>query len=104
MKAWRMNGSLASAVSPSEALLVGTVRQPRKVWPSDCTICSNRSSSLRRFTWIARQEHHAAAVLAGFGQGDAGPACSASSKNLCGIWIRTPAPSPVLASAPQAPR
>ena len=40
MNTWRMNGSLALAVSPSEELLVGTVRQPRSVCPSDWTICS----------------------------------------------------------------
>ena len=43
-----MNGSHDLAVSPSVELRVGTVRQPSTVWPSDCTICSKRSSMRRR--------------------------------------------------------
>ncbi len=51
MKTCRMNGSDARAVAPREALLVGTVRQPSKVWPSSATmlakIFSHSARSLR---------------------------------------------------------
>ena len=71
MKICRMNGSQERAVSPSEELLVGTVRQPRKVWPSDWMICSKRSSSRRRLVGLRGRKHEPAAVFARAGQGDA---------------------------------
>ncbi len=71
MNTWRMNGSLALAVSPSDRLSIGTVRQPRMLWPSDCTICSKRSSRRRRRVGIARQEDDAAAIGPGGRQGQA---------------------------------
>ena len=72
MKTWRMNGSDDLAVAPSEALLVGTVRQPSRTWPSDWTICPKSSSSRRRMVAFLREKNESAAILARAGQGDAG--------------------------------
>ena len=52
MNTWRMNGSLALAVSPREELLVGTVRQPSIVCPSDWMMCSKTSASRRRLVGL----------------------------------------------------
>src|SRR3989304_1164645 len=41
MKTWNMAGSAARAVLPTDALLVGTGRQPRRCWPSSSTIAAN---------------------------------------------------------------
>jgi hypothetical protein len=87
-------------VSPSEALSVGTVRQPRNSWPSRLDDASRSACSiLRRTGAFAGQEDQADAVLAGGGQRDAACSCATSAKNSCGIWMRMPAPSPVLTSA-----
>ncbi len=48
MKACWTNGSLARAVAPSDALWVGTVRQPKNFWPSSTTMFSKSVSQVRR--------------------------------------------------------
>ena len=64
MKTWRTNGSDALAVSPRYRLSVGTLRQPRQVWPSSATIASIIFSNCRALLALVRQENHADAILA----------------------------------------
>jgi len=103
MNTWRMNGSLHLAVSPSAALLVGTVRQPRTGWPSDWMICSKRSSSRRR--WVTLRGRNTSPLAYSPGPGSAMRAFRHTSlRKAWGICSSTPAPSPVFGSLPAAPR
>ena len=98
-----MTGSPLRAVRPSAELSVGTLRQPSSRWPSSATMRANRSSICARWDRVARQEHHAGAVLARRRQVDA-EAARLLAKNRCGNCNSTPAPSPVFVSQPHAPR
>ncbi len=51
--------------------------------------------ALQALLRLHRQEHHADAVFACRRQREARACAHSRAKNLCGIWIRTPAPSPV---------
>ena len=89
----------------AERGIVGRHRAPaEEVWPSDWTICSKRSSRRRRLMRSRGRNTRPAAVLAGLGQARCRLVLQASLKKACGIWISTPAPSPVFASQPEAPR
>ena len=103
MNTWRMNGSQERAVSPSMPFTVGTVRQPITCWPSDCTTCSNFCSMSRRTVGLRGRKMMPLPYSPAGGRGMRA-FLQISSLNACGIWISTPAPSPVLISQPQAPR
>ncbi len=103
MKTWRMNGSQARAVSPSIPFTVGTVRQPMTCWPSDCTTCSNFCSTARRTVGLRGRKMMPLPYSPAAGSGILALRHTSSLK-ACGIWMSTPAPSPVLTSLPQAPR
>ena len=103
MNTWRMNGSQERAVSPSMPFTVGTVRQPITCWPSDCTTCSNFCSTWRRTEGLRGRKMMPLPYSPAAGSGMRALRHTSSLK-ACGIWISTPAPSPVLTSQPQAPR
>ena len=94
MNTCRMNGSHDFAVSPSIELLLGTVRQPSTVWPSDCTICSKRSSMRRRSVGLRGRNTMPQPYCPGSGN-SMRAFLQASTRNRCGICSSTPAPSPV---------
>ena len=89
--------------SPRVESSVGTSRQPRTIWPSSRIIASKRAIRSARCAGVVRQEDEAGAVAALAGSVKPSGAVTLRRKRS-GIWTRMPAPSPVLASQPQAPR
>ena len=91
---------MSRALSPTRLLSLGTSRQPSSVTPSSSITCAirlrivSRSRSSRgRNTSPAPYEPASGSVNG-----------TALRKNVSGVWIMMPAPSPVFASHPQAPR
>ena len=72
MKTCRISGSQDLAVSPSDELLVGTVRQPRNDLALGLDDLLEALLQPAALDPVAREEDQAAAVLAGPRQGDAG--------------------------------
>ena len=101
MKICSNTGSTATALGPIGRSSVGTSRQPRSRWPSSATIASNERSmrcAVRRRRAAGRPGRRRIRRPAA-----AAPAPTLR-RNASGIWMRMPAPSPVLTSQPQAPR
>ena len=92
-----------SGACDSSVLSTGTSRQPSSTWPSSTMVWATiRSMSAR---WRASCGMKMWAIAYWPGSGRAKPSRSASAeKNLCGICTSMPAPSPILGSAPTAPR
>ena len=65
MNTWRMNGSLDFAVSPSELLFVGSVRQPSTRLTFRLNDVLEDLGEAAAPGRVARQEHEAARVFAG---------------------------------------
>ena len=99
MKTWRIAGSQDLAVSPSDALSAGTVRQPRTSAPrlDDLLEALLEAAALDP---VARQEDVPARRIRRAPGRAMRTFLQASLRNACGICIRMPAPSPVLASEP----
>ena len=103
MKTCRMNGSDAFAVAPSEAFFVGMSRQPKTRWPSSATMAVKIFSHSARCA--ASCGRNTMPTPYSPGDGNVKPEDLVTSlKNACGVCRRMPAPSPVFASQPQAPR
>ena len=104
MKSCRKTGSAATARGPSSPSSVGTSRQPSTRCPSSPHDPLDRRFDARARVGLLRQEDEAGAVRALGGERRSAVAAASLRKNRSGIWMRMPAPSPVLASQPQAPR
>ena len=103
MKIWRCTGSVALTISDSEELSTGTERQPRNSSPSSRMMRVHTRSQCARRRSSLRHEEVADGIVAGLRQLDPSFAHSSLRKS-CGIWMRMPAPSPAIGSAPTAPR
>ncbi len=96
-------GITPSAVRPSELGSTGTSRQPRTSRPSSSAISSIRLRVLA--TCSASPGRKAVPTAYEPCGGSSKPASLVTSRrNASGTWIRMPAPSPELVSAPAAPR
>ena len=82
---------------------VGTSRHPSSCRSSSSRMFCDQRLDRAALGTVARQEHEAGAVVPLVGQLDAERAVTFRRKRS-GICIRMPAPSPVLASQPHAPR
>ncbi len=92
---------------------VGTRRHPRRVWPSWRTTIAKISLASAAACGSGDEKMRPTAYLPAGGSAASGvpssgvrmrPCTHSRSNRRCGIWIRMPAPSPVLGSAPVAPR
>ena len=100
-KSWLNVGITPRAVWPSDSGSTGTSRQPRTARPSSAAISSMPAPGLgdrprrRRAGTRCRRRTRAAAGRS---------KSTTARRNASGTWIRMPAPSPELGSAPAAPR
>ena len=102
-----MCGMQPSAVAPTSAPSgsVGSSRQPRTVSPSSSAMASTCSrASARASGSCGRKQMPAAKVLAPSAVGGGSSKSTTSRRSSTGSWMRMPAPSPLLGSAPAAPR
>ncbi len=102
-----MCGIQPSAVAPTSAPSgsMGTSRQPSTVSPSSTAMASTSSRAAARATAsCGRKQMPAAKVLAPSAAGGGSSKPTTSRNSSTGSWIRMPAPSPLLGSAPAAPR
>ena len=98
-----MTGWVFLAVKPISELSSGTALKPSKDCPSSLTILAKASlQNLRSLKLAGRKTspepyppRSGSRILAWW---------AILRKNWCGVWISIPAPSPVLGSAPVAPR
>jgi hypothetical protein len=99
-KTWRMYGRASSAEEPRPSGRTGTSRQPRISPPSTSAYFSMILLARARARGsLGRNTRPVAYRPAGGSSKSSTPRYSSS-----GIWIMMPAPSPVLYSAPRAPR
>ena len=112
MNTWRMTGSLARTVGDiGMSRFTGTSRHPSSTWPSALMARSSSSSQARREACSLGRKTMPTPYSPGGGSltpldpSGAVPARAISARySASGIWIRMPAPSPISASAPTAPR
>src|SRR4051812_22335616 len=98
-----MRGSLSLGVGPTNWLFVGTSRQPIRRMSYSRMIRSKRFSHHRRATKSFGRKSIATAYSPALGSlNPSSPALR--RKNLSGVEIMIPAPSPESVSQPQAPR
>ncbi len=97
---WRMTGAVWRATRPATSGRTGTSRQARISSPASVIFSTSSHSSVwRRWSSVGRKQT-ATAYRPWSGSGKSATA----RKNRSGIWTSIPAPSPVSASAPSAPR
>ena len=106
MNTWRMNGSLGlRRLAERCSCPSGTVRQPSTVWPSSATMFSNTSlAACAARSALRGRKTMPTPYSPGPGSVKPSPSARPAARKSCGICIRMPAPSPVFASQPQAPR
>jgi hypothetical protein len=103
MNTCMLPGSVGFTVSPSEALSVGTSRQPSNFRPS-ALIWSAMMLLMTLRHGMSRGMKNAPTAYSP-GDGRVNPSSLAlRAKKPCGICTRMPAPSPARGSAPTAPR
>ena len=101
MKTWRNAGSTATALGPTRRVVgrhVAPAEQGLAFFGDDRARTAPRRRAAPR---VVRQEHQPTPYSPAGGSATPARPCAGTGP---GIWIRMPAPSPVLASQPHAPR
>ena len=101
---WRINGSRDSAAGPNRLESRGTSRHPRTLNPNDSAISSKMFVDSFSVSVSGLKNRFPAAYWPCGGRVSPVSRAKFLMKNLWGIEVMTPAPSPSRASDPTAPR
>ena len=100
----RISGSRDNAAGPKRSLFTGICLQPSTRRPSSSAICSNCSVDFLRTSVFGLKNRLPAAYIPCGGRPNPVSRAKFLTKNLWGMEVITPAPSPSRASEPTAPR